>query len=867
MYLIVGGLVLMFAIIVGTGLTIQRFKRDAIASGRASLEANVLLLARHFDQQLEDFSVLQKSIIPALEDRGLSSPEAFEREVATFAVHQTLRMKAVGWATVAGVNIFDANGTLINSSASWPVPDVNISDRSYFRHLKDDPTILSEIEVVPGRFSGTKVIVFSRRISGQNGEFLGIATRAIGPQALEDFLASAELSAEDSIAIHHVNGQMLARYPHAENLIGKNFKGGSAEQMAVFQKPFVSARLISPVDGKERLVASRRLTFEPLVIVATKTLDSTLTTWRSQTKSFMLTAALSMLLIVAILYLIFRQMMQQIRVEKQRLKTAVNNLTNGLLLFDSSERLIVCNDRYISMYGLSSDVAKPGCKFRDLVKHRQESGSFVGDIDAYCSEILQHVGHFHSSIVESSDGRLIEIRNIPVSTGGWLATHEDITERLKAERRISHLAHYDALTGLANRVQMRAQIEKWISEFEQGRKFSILYIDIDEFKGVNDTLGHNVGDELLKQIGLRLESCVGPRDMVARLGGDEFAVLKEDVDDTSSLGDLADEILRVLRAPIVCSGHDISIDASIGIVMMPDHGENLEDLLKNADLAMYAAKADGRRTYRFFSPALDASAKKKRQMERDLRQAVTEDQFEIHYQPLVSLADGAITGCEALLRWRHPVHGMISPAEFIPIAEETGLINEIGDWVLQRACSDAASWPAEIAVAVNVSPVQFKSKTLPIRVAMALEKSGLSPRRLELEITEAVLIRDDEALTFLHQLRNLGLKIALDDFGTGYSSLSYLRRFPFDKIKIDRSFVNDIGVSEESSAIIRAVVDMAAACRMVTTAEGVETEVQRKILRDLGCCQMQGYLFSAPVPVSMLDGVLSGKLRPASCVA
>jgi diguanylate cyclase (GGDEF)-like protein/PAS domain S-box-containing protein len=864
-WLITGGLVLMMAIAIGTGLAVERFRQDAIENGREGLESAVLLLARHFDRQFEDFSVLQKSIVAELESHTFDSPDVFRSEMATLAVHEVLRAKASGLADVAGANVFDSNGVLINSSQRWPVADVRISDRAFFNKLKNNPELLEEVEVVAGRFSPANAIVFARRISGPHGEFLGVVSRAIAPDVLEAFFASAGLGPQASVAMHHRDGQLLARFPHAEALIGENFRKGPPEQQAVFERQFVATRLTSPMDGRDRLIASRMLTSEPLVVVATKTVDSTLATWRSQTKFFIAVAASSVLLIVITLYLIFRLMTRRLSIEKQRLDTAINNMTQGLLLFDAAKRLIVCNRRYIEMYGLSPDVVKPGCSFRDVIRHRQETGSFTGDLDAYCDQVLHGIGQSKNSIVETSDGRLIEISNEPVASGGWLATHEDVTERIRAEERIAHLAHYDALTDLPNRVLMRGHLEQRVAELAQGKPFAILYIDIDEFKGVNDSFGHEIGDELLRHVAARLRSCVGPQDLVARLGGDEFAIVKADTRDRGQLTTLAEQILDSLRIPAHCKGQEVPIEASIGIAIAPDDGLSLEDLFKNADLAMYAAKSDGRRTYRFFVPELDARLKTRRQMELDLRQALARGQLEIHYQPLVELATDTVAGCEALLRWYHPERGMISPADFIPVAEETGLINEIGDWVLKRACAEAAGWPGHIRLAVNVSPVQFRSKTLALRVATALRDSGLAPDRLELEITEAVLIRDDEeALVILHQFRDLGVRIALDDFGTGYSSLSYLRRFPFDKIKIDRSFISDIGDAEGSSMIVEAVVNMASACRMTTTAEGVETEMQREILRGLGCSEMQGYLFSPAVPASKLQQLLLSKASDAA---
>jgi diguanylate cyclase (GGDEF)-like protein len=378
----------------------------------------------------------------------------------------------------------------------------------------------------------------------------------------------------------------------------------------------------------------------------------------------------------------------------------------------------------------------------------------------------------------------------------------------------------------------------------------VLYIDIDEFKSVNDALRHAIGDELLKTVADRLRGCLGETDVAARLGGDEFAIIQT-VDGRATTTRLVEAIHAAIRQPFECAGHLITTDASIGIATAPEDGVVLDQLLRNADLALYGAKGDGRRTHRFFEPGMDARAQARRSLEMELRQAINDGGFEVYYQPLVDLRDGRIGGCEALLRWRHPRRGMISPAEFIPVAEETGLINQLGQLVLNAACVEAAAWPDNTRVAVNVSPVQFRSQTLALNVAGALAASGLSAARLELEITEAVLMRDDEtALTTMHQLRALGVRIALDDFGTGYSSLSYLQRFPFDKIKIDRSFIKGIADEGASSAIVQAVVNIAAASNMMTTAEGVEQEWQRELLRELGCNEMQGYLFSPPIPAT-----------------
>lgn len=424
------------------------------------------------------------------------------------------------------------------------------------------------------------------------------------------------------------------------------------------------------------------------------------------------------------------------------------------------------------------------------------------------------------------------------------------------ERQIIHVGLHDGLTGLPNRKLFTEQLANTLSRRRVGEQVMVAYVDLDDFKMVNDTLGHPAGDALLRIVADHLREEL-PDALLARLGGDEFAILIDGIDDKASLGNIADALQRCFDRPVSINDQQVSCGASIGIAMAPGDGEDGNTLMKNADLALYRAKHEGKSTYHFFEPALDEAARQRRQLELDLRAAIKEGGFELNFQPLYSLAERRLTGFEALIRWNHPTRGRVNPAEFIPLAEETGLIIPIGEWVLREACRHASGWPGDVSVAVNVSPKQFAATSIASTVLSALSASGLAPQRLELEITESIFIADvDATLATLHSLRNLGVKIALDDFGTGYSSLSYLRSFPFDKVKIDKSFVEDLGTSSNGHAMIRAITTLANALGMETLAEGVEDIAQFEVLEREGCQNIQGYLFSRPVAANAVAGLL-----------
>jgi diguanylate cyclase (GGDEF)-like protein len=535
------------------------------------------------------------------------------------------------------------------------------------------------------------------------------------------------------------------------------------------------------------------------------------------------------------------------------LDTVVNNMSQGVLMFDAEARLVFCNQRYVEMYGLSSEVAKPGCALRDLLQHRAAVGTFAGSAEDYIADLLEDIaaGKTSSVMVKSADGRVFSIVRNPIAGGGWIATHEDITDRQRAEERIVHMARHDALTDLPNRTMLRERLDHELKRVKRGECLAVLCLDLDHFKSVNDTLGHPIGDELLKVVAERLRRCTREPDTIARLGGDEFAIIMTGMERPTDAVALAKRIRESITKPYHIDGHQILADISIGISLSPIDGSEPDQLLKNADMALYGAKGDGRGTYRFFESEMDAKMKTRRELEMDLRSALVNAEFELYYQPLVNLKTNEITAFEALVRWNHPTRGLVSPADFIPVAEETGLIIPLGEWVLRRACDETAKWPAHIKVAVNLSPSQIKSRNLTQLVMSALAESGMPANRLQLEITETVLMHNTfNTLATLHQLRKLGVQIAMDDFGTGYSSLSYLRSFPFDKIKIDRSFIQDLSNGAEPLAIVHAVAGLAKSLNMISTAEGVETQQQLDQLQSVGCTEMQGYLFSHARPAA-----------------
>jgi diguanylate cyclase (GGDEF)-like protein len=529
-----------------------------------------------------------------------------------------------------------------------------------------------------------------------------------------------------------------------------------------------------------------------------------------------------------------------------QMDAALSHMTQGLCLFGPDGRLLVANRRFSEMFA----TPVPG----------QTSDEVLSSVGLEMLVDACRGGTVQTISCELPDGRGIAVSHCAVDGGGWVATYEDVSERRAAEKRLSDMARHDQLTGLPNRLLFAEHIRAVLTDAAPEEAIALLCIDLDRFKIVNDTLGHPIGDALLRVVGQRLRGCTRASDMVVRLGGDEFAIIQQGQPEAAT--SLAQRVLATLSEPFDIDGHRILIGGSVGIAVTGEVMATADALLKSADLALYRAKAEGPGVWRFFEPDMDLRMQARRQMEFDLREAVAQNQFEVFYQPLMK-GDEGILGFEALVRWRHPTRGLVGPSDFIPLAEEVGLIPAIGRWVLQRACADAAGWPAKLKVAVNLSPSQFRGPLVQ-EVTDALEESGLPASLLELEITESIMLADEEqVLSTLHRLRALGTRIAMDDFGTGYSSLGYLRRFPFDKIKIDQSFVRNMTDRQDCMAIVRAVIGLGRSLGMSVNAEGVETDDQREALLGEGCLELQGYLFSKPRPASEVAELL----RRLGCAA
>ncbi len=542
---------------------------------------------------------------------------------------------------------------------------------------------------------------------------------------------------------------------------------------------------------------------------------------------------------------------ETLRERARYLQEVVDNFPGGIALFDEDHKMVISNDHLKLMLDYPASLFEPEPPtLEKLYRFNAERGEYgEGDVEEQVRTRLELAKQNSAHVFERQrpDGTWLEIRGMPLAGGGFVTSYIDISARKENEATIKKMAMHDALTGLPNRVLMRDRLGHAMERVKRGDQIAVLYLDLDRFKSVNDTLGHPVGDALLKAVASRLSNCTRSMDTVARLGGDEFAIIQLGITGRKDIEVLASRVIDEISKPFDLGKHQVSVGTSIGISIAPIDSSDADESLKYADLALCRAKGDGRGTYNFFEEGMDEKLRVRRSLEADLRKALRNEEFELYYQPILGTGNREVVSCEALMRWQHPERGMVSAGEFIPVAEETGLVVPMGDWVMRQACKEALSWPEHVSVAVNVSAAQFRGRCLKDVVLKSL--NGLDPTRLVLEITESLLMQDNETTArTLKSLRDMGIRFALDDFGTGYSSLGYLQSFPFDKIKIDRSFVMNATEQKHSETLLRTIAQLGKALGMTTVAEGVETEAHFDLIKKVGCTEAQGFLFSKPVP-------------------
>lgn len=774
--------------------------------------------------------------VEAIDQRLLFIREAYRHNPADFSLDFLRQERGFQQDMSLQTAVIGPSGRLWLSNLGPVQNGVDLSDRAHFRvHLDPQQDDLFISVPVMGRESGRWSVQFTRKLLTGDGRFGGVVVISLNPYWLTQVYDTLDIG-HGAVTLVGLDGIIRARAPEEAGTLGSSIAGGDLMAEALI-RPQGTLRSLGKVDGTGRLTAFRRVESFPLIVAVSNDMAEILQGYDAYRRSILSSGAVLTLLILGAGLLLIRRRKQRAR-SQQALSDAIENISQGLVMVAPDGRMPVVNRRAMDLLGVpegrQASFLRAG-RVRDILPEDCEQDREGAAAPLYrCTR---------------PDGTVLEVRSQVLDNGGLVRTFTDVTEQTLSERRVRFLAHHDPLTGLANRLLLHERLGAAIGE-AGGRagRLVVMALDLDRFKVVNDTYGHAAGDQLLRQVAERLGELVGPDDTVSRLGGDEFVILWRGAASRDGVESLARRIVRSLVTPFILDGNMAQVGTSVGIALHPQDGATPESLLRNADTALYRAKSEGRGTVRFFEPAMELELRERREMEQDLRLALQADVLELHYQPIMTCGNGAIRGFEALLRWTHPVRGPVPPAIFIPVAEESGLILPLGRWVMERACAEAATWPEPLRLAVNLSPAQFRSGNLPAIVDRALELSGLPAERLELEITEGLLIGDaEEALNAIHALKRRGVRIALDDFGTGYASLGYLHRFPFDRIKVDRSFVHAIGRRNGAHAIVEAVLAMSSNLGMEVTAEGVETEEQLRFLQHRACDEVQGFLLGRPM--------------------
>jgi diguanylate cyclase (GGDEF)-like protein len=778
---------------------------------------------------------------------------------------------------IVQVAIIDANGTMRASNAGpQPAPPIDLSDREHYRaHLNSAEDRLFISKPVIGRVSQQWSVQFTRRFLNRDGKFGGVVVTSLNPAHLTGFYSRIDFGSSTSIALIGQDGVVRSSGGTRGGFeLGQDL---SATSMFRHAQSTVNATFEDrdPATGRERLVTFRQVRGHPLIVSVSLDRGEI---FRSSRSEFMVNGLVGLLLTLIVLAAMKRILATEAKARQkaEQLQLTLENMSQGIMLVTSDLQVPVINSRCAELLELPADFIKNPPRYDHLIERHGEICTPYPSADISYPQATSATPSTQVAVAERTmpSGCIIEIRSGQLPDGSLVQTFTDITQRREAEAHVARLASEDPLTGLPNRRVFRAKIEDLCyrhgarSNTGDSAAFAVLFLDVDRFKVINDTLGHRVGDMLLQEVAVRLTSLLPQSNILARLGGDEFSVIVPTITSLAEIETLATTIVDAVVQPYEIDGYQIRSSVSVGIAVGPRDGDNVDELLMAADLALYAVKAESRGSYKFYNRAMNTDLNDRRELEMNLRDAIERNELELHYQPLIDLRRNVITGFEALARWRHAQRGPVPPAVFIPVAEDSGLIVPVGEWALREACQQAAKWPGDIRVAVNLSPVQIIAPNLPEIVQRILAETGLPAERLEIEITERIILEDtDRTLSNLSKLKEFGVRIVMDDFGTGYSSLSYLRRFPFDKIKVDRSFISDLSKGEEHVVIVQAVASIAHALGITTTAEGVETEFQREYLAALGYDQAQGYLFSKAVPVDQVLDLLAKWANKASIAA
>ena len=896
----IASLLTLVAFVCAVIVAVWTLRYNAIDAANESADQVAEIMAEEVRNSIQSVEIKLHEVIDWSNRKRDENGNSFDRFMTSKETHDALFAQLASVRQAVSISIADGNGKVLVSTRGWPVVDVSVAHRSYFKAFKDtNSNALYISEPYYNLIDNSLSIAMTKPIRDPSGAFLGTASIFIDPanfippqKVITSFRGRQfTLTRTDGVILTRM-GDIRGPQPQpakifdrdpvsngAGSVIQSSAQGALDKDKPRAEKPAVNRDDTTPfqlprtavffeavaqgggifkstqaLDPRPSWIAFRPVSDYPIVVAIATLEDTLLATWRAEAIGIGIGTAGFIGLFIVLLRLLFLQFQRNSKADA-RFGEVLQHMSHGVAVYNDKSEIETHNLKYEALWGLEPGHLNPGTHLSEIAARLIKSG-IIEDLDFahdHGDDAIK-VKRASAPVRRLKDGRSIRVHVDPMPDGGWIAVHEDITTSERAAARIRHLANHDSLTNLANRSQFLTHLQQRLDA--SLLPFVIFLIDLDHFKDVNDAFGHGIGDELLRQVSHRLNDIVRVGDVVARLGGDEFAIiLSVDQKGSPDIVRLVETLIPAIQKPYRIDGNDIIIGLSVGITEITSEQIASQDVMRQADLALYQAKQQGRNQACFFEEKMEAAARSRRELAIDLQGSIARGELVVYYQPIVDAKTCEIRTMEALVRWPHPTHGLIPPNEFIGLAEESGLIHKLGEFVMRRACKDVAMWPHHVKAAVNVSVLQATQPNFPDIVATILAETGLAPGRLQVEITESILIMDGtKALAMFHALHGLGVEIVLDDFGTGYSSLSYLNRFPFDEIKVDKSFVDDIMTHEGSAAIISATTMLARTFHVTTTAEGVETREQLEMLRAAGVDQIQGYLFARPAAADHWTG-------------